>query len=134
MVYSHLFQNFPQFIVIHTVKGFGIVNKAEIDVFNASYKIRILISQAGKASFKRFYFCIRISQKLTMLMCIWLSQTYLILAIFCFLTTAELVFHGSSFGKFVSRKTWNDHDSWDLRCQNGKNPLESFRGLRKEND
>ena len=31
--YSHLFQNCPQFIVIHTVKGFGIVNKAEIDVF-----------------------------------------------------------------------------------------------------
>ena len=31
--YSHVFQNFSQFIVIHTVKGFGIVNKAEIDVF-----------------------------------------------------------------------------------------------------
>ena len=31
--YSHLFKNFPEFIVIHTVKGFGIVNKAEIDVF-----------------------------------------------------------------------------------------------------
>ena len=31
--YSHQFWNFPQFIVIHTVKGFGIVNKAEIDVF-----------------------------------------------------------------------------------------------------
>ena len=31
--YSHLFQNFPQFIVIHTVKGFGVVNKAEIGVF-----------------------------------------------------------------------------------------------------
>ena len=31
--YAHLFQNFPQFIVIHTVKGFGIINKAEIDVF-----------------------------------------------------------------------------------------------------
>ena len=31
--YSHLFKNFPQFIVIYTVKGFGIVNKAEIDVF-----------------------------------------------------------------------------------------------------
>ena len=31
--YFHLFQNFPQFIVIHTVKGFSIVNKAEIDVF-----------------------------------------------------------------------------------------------------
>ena len=31
--YSHLVQNFPQFIVIHTVKGFVIVNKAETDVF-----------------------------------------------------------------------------------------------------
>ena len=31
--YSHLLKNFPQFAVIHTVKGFGIVNKAEVDVF-----------------------------------------------------------------------------------------------------
>ena len=31
--YSHLLKNFPQFIVIHTVKGFGLVKKAEIDVF-----------------------------------------------------------------------------------------------------
>ena len=31
--YFHLFQNFPQFVVVHTVKGFGIVNKSEIDVF-----------------------------------------------------------------------------------------------------
>ena len=31
--YSHLSQNFPQFIVIHTVKGFGVVNKAEVGVF-----------------------------------------------------------------------------------------------------
>ena len=31
--YSHLFQNFPQFVVIHTVKGFGLINKAEVDVF-----------------------------------------------------------------------------------------------------
>ena len=31
--YSHLFKNFPQFIVIHTVNGFGIVNTAEVDVF-----------------------------------------------------------------------------------------------------
>ena len=31
--YSHFFKHFPQFVVIHTVKGFGIVNKAEIDVF-----------------------------------------------------------------------------------------------------
>ena len=34
---SHLLKNFPQFIVIHTVKGFGIVNKAEIDVFLELY-------------------------------------------------------------------------------------------------
>ena len=33
VVYSYLFKNFPQFVVIHTVKGFGIVNKAEVDVF-----------------------------------------------------------------------------------------------------
>ena len=31
--YSHILKNFPQFVVIHTVKGFGLVNKAEIDVF-----------------------------------------------------------------------------------------------------
>ena len=31
--YSHLLKNFPQFIVVHTVKGFGIVNKAKVDVF-----------------------------------------------------------------------------------------------------
>ena len=31
--YSHLFQNVAQFVVIHTVKGFGVVNKAEIDIF-----------------------------------------------------------------------------------------------------
>ena len=31
--YTHLLKNFPEFVVIHTVKGFGIVNKAEVDVF-----------------------------------------------------------------------------------------------------
>ena len=31
--YSHLFKNFPQFVVIHIDKGFGVVNKAEVDVF-----------------------------------------------------------------------------------------------------
>ena len=31
--YSHLLKNFPQFIVIHTVKDFGVINKAEVDVF-----------------------------------------------------------------------------------------------------
>ena len=32
--YSHLLKNVPQFVVINTVKGFGIVNKAEVDVFS----------------------------------------------------------------------------------------------------
>ena len=31
--HSHLFQNFPQFVVIHTIKGFGLVNKVEVDIF-----------------------------------------------------------------------------------------------------
>ena len=31
--YSHVVKNFPEFVVVHTVKGFGIVNKAEVDVF-----------------------------------------------------------------------------------------------------
>ena len=31
--YSHFFQNFPQFVVIHTAKGFGVTNKGEVDVF-----------------------------------------------------------------------------------------------------
>ena len=31
--YSHLFKNFPQFVVIHTIKGFGLVNKVEVDIF-----------------------------------------------------------------------------------------------------
>jgi len=31
--YSHLFKNFPQFVVIYTVKGFGVINTAEVDVF-----------------------------------------------------------------------------------------------------
>ena len=35
--YSHLLKNFPQFVVIHTVKSFGIVNKAEVDVFLELY-------------------------------------------------------------------------------------------------
>jgi len=35
--YSHLFQNFPQFLVIHTVKGFDILNKAKIDVWDKFY-------------------------------------------------------------------------------------------------
>ena len=39
--YSHLLKNFPQFIVIHTVKDFGIVNKAEIDVFWNSLALAI---------------------------------------------------------------------------------------------
>ena len=56
--YSNLFKNFPQFVAIHTVKGFGIVNKAEIDVFlelscfsNDSVDIGNLIS--GSSAFSK---------------------------------------------------------------------------------
>ena len=56
--YSHLFQNFPQFIVIHTVKGFGIVNKAEVYVilelscfFNEPTDVGNLIS--GSSAFSK---------------------------------------------------------------------------------
>ena len=35
--YSHFLKNFPQLVVIHTVKGFGIINKAKVDVFLAFY-------------------------------------------------------------------------------------------------
>ena len=57
--YLHLVKNFPQFVVIHTVKGFGIVNKAEIDVFlelscffNDPVDLGNLIS--GSSTFSKF--------------------------------------------------------------------------------
>ena len=56
---SHLFKSFPEFIVVHTVKGFGIVNKAEIDVFlelscffNDPVDLGNLIS--GSSTFSKF--------------------------------------------------------------------------------
>ena len=42
--YSYLYKNFPKFVVIHTVKGFGIVNKAEIDVLLELYNLAVLLS------------------------------------------------------------------------------------------
>ena len=54
--YSHLFQNFPQFIVIHTVKGFGIVNKAEIDTAG-KIQITIPISKGGCRGLRGEMFC-----------------------------------------------------------------------------
>ena len=61
--YSFLFQNFPQFIVIHTVKGFDIVNKVEIDVlgefscfFDNPTDVGNLIS--GSSAFFFFFFLI----------------------------------------------------------------------------
>ena len=57
--YSHLFHNFPEFIVIHTVQGFGIVNKAEVNVFlelscffNDPMDVGNLIS--GSSAFSKF--------------------------------------------------------------------------------
>ena len=53
--YSHLFQNFPQFIVIHTVKGFGLVNKAEVDIF-----LELLLFQWSSKcwQFDLWFFCL----------------------------------------------------------------------------
>ena len=60
--FSHLFQNFSQFIVIHTVKGFGIVNKAEIDVllelfrfFSDAADVGNLISGSSASSIPSLY-------------------------------------------------------------------------------
>ena len=60
--YSHLFWNFPQFIVIHTVKGFGIVNKAEIFKYSLSFSSLLFILSVSFAVQKLFslsfdYFC-----------------------------------------------------------------------------
>ena len=62
--YSHLLKNVPQFIVIHTVKGFGIVNKAEIDVFlelscfyDDPTDVGNLISGSSAFSKPRLYTC-----------------------------------------------------------------------------
>ena len=40
--YSHLFNNFPQFVVINILKDFGVVNKAEVDVFTYTYNSSLL--------------------------------------------------------------------------------------------
>ena len=54
--YSHLFQNFPQFILSHTVKGFGIVNKAEIDVFlelSCFFHDLVDVGNSGSSAFSK---------------------------------------------------------------------------------
>ena len=71
--YFHLYKNFPQFVVIHVVKGFGVVNKAEVDVFlelscffNDSTDVGNLISGSSafsKSSLNIWKFTIRILLK-----------------------------------------------------------------------
>ena len=60
--YSHLFKNFPQFLVIHTVKGFGVVNKAEVDALLelllwelSFFKLWLMLIGEWEVLFKRFY-------------------------------------------------------------------------------
>ena len=48
--YSYLFQNFPQFIVIHTVKGFGIVSKAVVDVFSGTLAFSMIQQMLATSS------------------------------------------------------------------------------------
>ena len=54
--YSHLFQNFPQLIVIHTVKGFGLVNKAEVGVFSGS--LLLFLWSNGCWHFDLWFLCL----------------------------------------------------------------------------
>ena len=68
--YSYLFKNVPQFVVIHTIKGFGIVNKAEIDVFlelscffNDPMDVGNLISAFSKSSLNIWEFLVHILLK-----------------------------------------------------------------------
>ena len=71
--YSHLFQNFPQVVVLHTVKGFGIVNEAEVDVllelscfFDDPVNVGYLISGSSafsKSSLNTWKFLVHILQK-----------------------------------------------------------------------
>ena len=68
--YSHLFQNFPQFVVIHTVKGFSVVNKAEVDVFLELFcffydpmDVGNLISAYSKSSLNIWEFSVHIMFK-----------------------------------------------------------------------
>ena len=42
VLYTHLLGNFPKFVVIHTVKGFGIVDKAEVDIFMELYSFSLI--------------------------------------------------------------------------------------------
>ena len=46
--YSHLFQNFPQFVVVHIVKGFGVVNKSEVGIFQEDLKTTTPYMTTGK--------------------------------------------------------------------------------------
>ena len=69
--YSHLFKNFPPFVVIHIVKGFGIVNKAEVDVFlelscifDDPTDVGNLISGSSAFSFFFIFSCTFISWRL----------------------------------------------------------------------
>ena len=68
--YSHLFQNFPQFIVIHTVKGIGIVIKAEVDVFlelscffNRCWQFDLWFLCFSKSSFNIWKFMVHVLLK-----------------------------------------------------------------------
>ena len=61
--YSHFFKNFPQFIVIHTVKGLSVVNEAEVDAFLESPyflydPMNVVNLISGSSAFSKFNLCI----------------------------------------------------------------------------
>ena len=76
--YSHLLKNFPQFVVIHIVKGFGIANKAEVDVFlDAFSMIQWMLAI--------WYRCVY--------MCIYISIPHFIALCFCFIAKILCFLH-----------------------------------------
>ena len=95
--YSHLFQNFPQFIMIHTVKGFGTVNKAEIDVFLKSHSNTL--SQKETTNLQKPNLSHRIFDLKNIKLKITIMGTFLVVQWLEICLPVQRVWIGSLFGK-----------------------------------
>ena len=112
--YSHLLKNFPQFLVIHTVKGFGIVNKAEIDVlleFSCFFQWMLAIWSLVPLSFlkpawtsesSQFTYCWSLAW-IILEVGKWVNGDYRILLYLCYLFGLFILFMG-----FSRQEYWSD--------------------------
>ena len=134
--YSHLLKNFPQFVVIHTVKGFGIVNKAEADVFlELSYFSMIqqmlaiwslvplpFLNPAWTSGSSRFTYCWSLASRIlsiTLLVCemsaiVWLFEHALTLLFFGIGMKTDLFLKLYTVNK---TRSWLWLRSWIPHCQ-----------------